>query len=176
MFSNPTHNIEYLNTQPGMTVLELGVGAGDYTLPLARRVGPTGSVYVADIQKDLLTRVRREAESYNLNNIYILWTDFDRISSLQELTDDSMDRIILANTLFQLEHPQRIFQEMFRVLKKDGLVVYIDWRDSFGGIGPQSQRVTHPDRIEDLAIKTGLLVHKRNIDVGPHHYGFVFTK
>ena len=38
MFSNPKHNIEQLNLDPGMTVADLGAGSGFYTLAAAEVV------------------------------------------------------------------------------------------------------------------------------------------
>jgi len=45
----------------GMTVFEPGPGMGFFTLELARRVGASGRVVVADIQPKMLDRLRRRA-------------------------------------------------------------------------------------------------------------------
>ena len=39
--------LEALQIQPGQTICDLGCGNGFYTLELARRVGPEGTVYAA---------------------------------------------------------------------------------------------------------------------------------
>ena len=41
MFSQPEKNIEQFAVDPGMKVVDLGSGAGFYTMSLARAVGKT---------------------------------------------------------------------------------------------------------------------------------------
>jgi ubiquinone/menaquinone biosynthesis C-methylase UbiE len=48
--------------QPGQTALDLGCGMGYFSIPLARLVGPEGSVICVDLQEQMLAGVRRRAE------------------------------------------------------------------------------------------------------------------
>ena len=176
MFSRPDHNIEYLDIHPGMSVLECGVGAGDYTLQIAARVGEQGTLYAVDVQKDLLARVHADAEKKHLTNIQTVWSDLDQKESLKAIEDASIDRIIIANVLFQLEHTQNIFKECVRVLKPGGVLMCIDWSESFGGIGPHSDAVVHADIAQTSAAQAGFQITKKVLDVGPHHYGFIAHK
>jgi SAM-dependent methyltransferase len=50
----------------GMTVLEPGPGMGFFTLPLARRVGPTGRVVAVDIQPKMIASLKRRVERAGL--------------------------------------------------------------------------------------------------------------
>ena len=176
MFSQPDHNIEFLDIQPGMSVLECGVGAGDYTLPLATRVGAMGNLYIADIQKNLLQRAKSEAEIKNHTHIHSLWTDFDMVDSLKKIPDGVIDRIMVASLLFQIEHPQRFLQECARIMKKGAILLCVDWSESFGHIGPHPEAIVHPDTAQQYATKAGLQIRTSAIDVGPHHYGYVAYK
>jgi ubiquinone/menaquinone biosynthesis C-methylase UbiE len=47
-------NVARLGVVSGMTVADFGAGIGDYALPLAERVAPTGKVYAIDIHDDAL--------------------------------------------------------------------------------------------------------------------------
>jgi ubiquinone/menaquinone biosynthesis C-methylase UbiE len=47
----------------GMTVLEPGPGMGFFTLELARLVGPEGRVIAVDVQPQMITGLRRRAET-----------------------------------------------------------------------------------------------------------------
>jgi SAM-dependent methyltransferase len=47
--------------QPGMTVLEPGCGMGFFTLPLARLVGPDGTVVCVDLQPQMIDGLKRRA-------------------------------------------------------------------------------------------------------------------
>jgi ubiquinone/menaquinone biosynthesis C-methylase UbiE len=52
--------------EPGMTVLDIGCGPGYFSLGMARLVGPHGRVIAADVQPDMLARVRAHAEKEGL--------------------------------------------------------------------------------------------------------------
>jgi cyclopropane fatty-acyl-phospholipid synthase-like methyltransferase len=41
-----------LELDPGLTVLDLGCGAGRYALPLAQRLGISGQVYAVDLWEE----------------------------------------------------------------------------------------------------------------------------
>ena len=45
----------------GMTVLEVGPGMGFFSLPIARRVGPTGKVICVELQEKMLEGLRQRA-------------------------------------------------------------------------------------------------------------------
>jgi ubiquinone/menaquinone biosynthesis C-methylase UbiE len=51
---------------PGMTVLEVGPGMGFFTLPLARMVGPEGTVVTVDVQEAMLRSLRKRGEAAGL--------------------------------------------------------------------------------------------------------------
>ena len=50
----------------GMTVLEPGPGMGFFTLPLARRVGPSGRVVAVDIQPKMIASLKRRLDRAGL--------------------------------------------------------------------------------------------------------------
>ena len=52
--------------EPGMTVLDIGCGPGYFSLSMARLVGPQGRVIAADLQPEMLARVRAHAEKDGL--------------------------------------------------------------------------------------------------------------
>lgn len=51
---------------PGNHCLDVGCGIGYFTIPLARLVGPTGSVTAVDLQREMLEGVRRRARAASL--------------------------------------------------------------------------------------------------------------
>ncbi|MDO8590405.1 MAG: methyltransferase domain-containing protein, partial [bacterium] len=68
MFSDPQKNIEQFGLQPGGLVADLGSGAGFYTIAAARAVGNSGRVYAIDILKDMLQKIKNEAQRSGIHN------------------------------------------------------------------------------------------------------------
>ncbi len=102
--------------KPGMTVLDLGSGAGfDAFLALAR-VGPTGRVIGVDMTDDMLTLARSNAAKRDVNNV-----EFRKgfIESLP-VESASVDYVI-SNCVINLSSDKpAVFREIARVLKPGG--------------------------------------------------------
>ncbi len=145
MFSQPEKNIEQFAVDPGMKVVDLGSGGGFYALALANAVGKTGKVFAVDIQQDLLLKIKNEAFKKGIENIEIIWGDIDEENSTR-LSDNSIDRVLIANTLFQTDDKEAVAKESYRILKPKCSVLVVDWSDSFGGLGPHTSRIVSPTR------------------------------
>jgi SAM-dependent methyltransferase len=57
---------------PGMIVGEAGAGDGYFTLPMARRVGPSGAVYANDISKRQLESLAASARRDGFANVHVV--------------------------------------------------------------------------------------------------------
>ena len=47
-----------MNLKPGMIVVEIGPGKGNYTKAVAERLSPDGKVYAIDIQESVIKRLK----------------------------------------------------------------------------------------------------------------------
>lgn len=173
-FSDPKKNIAQLSVEDGMRVADFGSGSGHYTVAAADAVGDTGRVYAIDIQQALLKKVKNLSTNEHKKNIEVIWGDLERVGG-SKLREESMDVVLIANTLFQVENKDAVIKEAYRVLKQKGRLLVIDWTDSFGGLGPQPAYVIHESDAR-LRIEKGGFVHDRSIDAGAHHYGLIFRK
>jgi 2-polyprenyl-3-methyl-5-hydroxy-6-metoxy-1,4-benzoquinol methylase len=61
--------ISHLSLRSEMKELDLVCGPGRLTIPVARQIGPAGTVIAFDIQPAMLERVRVKAEHKKLGNI-----------------------------------------------------------------------------------------------------------
>lgn len=68
-WQRPGEVVAALGLVEGDRVADLGAGAGYFTLPLARAVGPAGRVYAVDTDSDLHEVVRRRAARAGLGNV-----------------------------------------------------------------------------------------------------------
>lgn len=173
MFADPKKNIESFGLIPGMTILDVGAGSGAYTMLAAREVGGLGKVYAFDVQKDLLTRIKQNAQKEHLGNVEVIWGDIEKKGGTK-LRDSIVDGVIMSNVLFQIPHKETARDEIFRVLKPGGRIFLVDWTDSFGGLGPQAHDVITAAQAKQL-FATGFSVD-REFGAGAHHYGIIFKK
>jgi ubiquinone/menaquinone biosynthesis C-methylase UbiE len=172
MFSNPEQNIEKVHIDPGMKVADLGSGAGHYSIAAAKLVGPSGNVYAVDVQKELLEKLKMESLQEGIANIELIWADLDEPNGTK-LADNLVDRVIIANVMFQVEDKDVLLQEAKRILKPKGKILFIDWSDSFGGLGPQSSDIVRADVARTMFESEGFEFEK-DIEAGDHHYGLIF--
>jgi len=152
-------------------VADFGSGSGHYTLLLAEIVGNSGRVFAFDIQKELLSRIKKSAFELNFENVHCVWADLDEPNSTS-LKEDSLDRIFITNILFQVEDRKALIREAKRILKPGGKVLVVDWSESFAGLGPKEADVLKMKVAEQIFTEEGFSVEK-GIEAGEHHYGFV---
>lgn len=171
MFSTPSICLSQFNIEPGMRVADLGCGMGTYTFEISERVGATGKVFAIDVQKNIVDSLAVECKQRGLINTSVLWDDMDDANGIAMQTE-SMDRIVIANTLFQIEDIQKFASEVKRILKPNAMALIIDWSGSFGGIGPSPQHVISETRAKEIFEKVKLFTVK-DIKAGEHHYGFI---
>lgn len=175
-FSDPQTIVGQLDIIGGHHIADLGAGSGAYTLALAERFKNNNDtkVFAIDVQKDLLDRLESEAQNRGLTSVHGVWGNIEETKGTR-LRDASIDMVIVANTLFQVEHKQGIMQEVKRILKPEGQLVIIDWSESFGNIGPKADHIISESSAKSLCEEAGF-VFRKNIQVGDHHYGFVVSQ
>ena len=174
MFLEPEKNISQFHVDPGMKVADFGAGTGYYAFLMSSLVGPSGKIYAFDIQKDLLNKLKKDSLSKNLNNIEVVWSDLDEENGTT-LRDNYVDRVLITNTLFQVEKKDSVVLEAYRILKPKGKLLLIDWSDSYSGLGPKPGDVLKPDAARVICEHSGF-VFEKEIQAGDHHYGFIFKK
>lgn len=174
MFSDPQHNIEQLSLSDGAIVADLGAGSGFYTIEAAKAVAPTGKVYAVDVQKDLLERLKKDAQRQHITNIEILVGNIEKLGGTR-IRESSCSTVIVSNVLFMIEDKKNFFLEVKRILKPAGRLFLVDWSASFSQMGPHTDHVVYKDDAINMALAAGF-EFEREINAGMHHYGIIFRK
>ena len=175
MFSDPQKILDQFKLTTGRIVADLGSGAGFYAIIAAKMVGPLGRVYAVDVLKDMLQKIKNEAVRSKLFNVEALWGNVEKLGGTQ-LADASVDVALVCNSLFQIENKESFAIEVKRIVRSDGRLLVVDWKDSYGGIGPQPQNVVSSDAARALFEKTGFVFERTIGDAGAHHYGLIFRR
>ena len=108
--------------RPGMTVLDLGSGAGFDAFLAAERVGPTGRVLGVDMTEEMLALARKNAAARGASNVEF------RLGRLEALPveDGSVDLVISNCVINLVPDKAAVFAEVARVLKPEGTISVSD--------------------------------------------------
>jgi len=170
MFSDPIKNIKAFGFKEDHIVADLGAGTGHYSLVVAEFV-PKGKVYAVDIQKDYLTIIKNRAIDSRLHNVEIIWGNIEKKGGTK-IADGVVDAVIVSNVLFQVEDKEKFIEEIKRILKPKGRVLFIDWSGS--SILPITTVIPKNKALGLFEKKSFTL--EQNIDAGEHHYGMILRK
>jgi arsenite methyltransferase len=116
---NPT---ALASLKPGERVLDLGSGAGFDCFLAAKKVGDKGKVIGVDMTPEMLDKARKNAAKANYANVEF------RLGEIENLpvADNSVD-VIISNCVINLApNKNRVFEEAFRVLTRNGRLMVSD--------------------------------------------------
>jgi demethylmenaquinone methyltransferase/2-methoxy-6-polyprenyl-1,4-benzoquinol methylase len=114
--------IEQSGVRAGSRVLDVAGGTGDLSLALARRAGPTGQVWLTDINNSMLSvgRDRLLDQGYALP---VAQCDAERLPFPAQY----FDCVTVAFGLRNMTHKPAALAEMYRVLKPGGRLLVLEF-------------------------------------------------
>ena len=108
--------------KPGYSVLDIGSGAG-FDLYVAKRLaGESGRVCGIDITKEMVDRALENLNRSGMHNIEVIHVSAEEIP----YGDNTFDTVISNGVINLSPDKQKLFQEIFRVLKNGGRLQFAD--------------------------------------------------
>ncbi|HUO12503.1 MAG TPA: class I SAM-dependent methyltransferase [Caulobacteraceae bacterium] len=114
--------MEALGPVAGERIIDVGCGCGATTLELARRVGPGGEAFGADISAPMLAVARRRAEAAGLS-----WARFIQADA-QTQAFEPADGVFSRFGVMFFADPVAAFANLRRALKPGGRIAFVCWR------------------------------------------------
>ncbi len=159
----------------GYQVLEAGCGQyGHLVFPLAKLTGKSGQVFAVDIIKSHLEEIDRHQKIENLPQIKTIWTDIESWQR-NKLESNTLDAILLVNTLNQTKKRSNSLQELTRILKRGGKFLIVEWKEHDLLFGPKVEKRINREDLKNLANKIGLKLIEE-FEAGSMHYALIFKK
>lgn len=118
LIQKPQTIAKRMKLQPGMIIIEIGPGKGNYTKIIANEVLPDGKVYAIDIQESIIKRLKQRIEKENISNIIPMKNDAYHLPFAEE----SIDRIFAIACLPEIPNPVKVLKEFKRIIKNDGII------------------------------------------------------
>jgi ubiquinone/menaquinone biosynthesis C-methylase UbiE len=104
---------------PGMRVLDVGCGAGDVSLLVARIIGASGSVLGVDVDGASIEIAQRRAAAAKSTNIEFLTTDIGAV-----VLEADFDAVVGRLILMHLPDPPLVLRRVAHALRVGGLLAF----------------------------------------------------
>ena len=114
--------INYSEVRPGEVCVDLGSGRGSDVLRLAEDVGNEGFVYGIDISDGMIQKAKSTAVRLGVSNVDFIQSPLESI----KLGDSIADLVISNCTINHASDKQKVWDDVFRILKKGGRFVISD--------------------------------------------------
>ena len=107
---------QYAKIKKGDTVIDLGSGAGNDCFVARSEAGENGKIMGIDFTPAMIEKARINAENLGYNNVEFRLGDIDQMPVTSNIAD-----VIVSNCVLNLvPNKDRVFKEIFRVLKPGG--------------------------------------------------------
>ena len=114
--------INYLKIKEGQSLIDLGCGAGMDIFITKIKNPKVGTLYGLDRLDSMLDKAKRARDNKGFDNIEFIKGELINIP----LKNESVDRVI-SNCVINLEpDKQKVYDEIYRILKEDGMFVISD--------------------------------------------------
>ncbi|HQP67696.1 MAG TPA: bifunctional demethylmenaquinone methyltransferase/2-methoxy-6-polyprenyl-1,4-benzoquinol methylase UbiE, partial [Quisquiliibacterium sp.] len=123
--------IAQAGVRPGMKVLDVAGGTADLSRAFARQAGPTGEVWLTDINAAMLKVGRDRMIDHGLVSP-VAQCDAERLP----FRDGYFDRVTVAFGLRNMTHKDRALAEMARVLKPGGKLLVLEFSKVWKPVEP----------------------------------------
>jgi ubiquinone/menaquinone biosynthesis C-methylase UbiE len=144
-----------LNLKEGEVFLDMGCGAGDYTIQASKILGESGVVYALDVWEELISNLEDTANNNGLKNIKPIATD---ITDNLPIEDSSIDVCFISTVLHTMDIPKikdKFFNEIHRVLKPEGRLAIIECKKEKSDFGPPMNMRISSDEMETIVLPYG---------------------
>ena len=162
--------IKSMKIKPSDRIADIGAGSGYFSFRMSDLV-PRGKVFAVDISPKMLGIIRAKIKEQKVTNVFPIQSTITRTM----LEPSSIDKALIVDAYHEFSHPREMANSIFKSLKKDGLLILIEYRkeDKKVPIKPL-HKMTEKQAIEEIEV-VGFKWEK-TLSVLPQQHFMIFKK
>ena len=162
--------IKSMKIKPADRIADIGAGSGYFSFGMSDLV-PDGKVFAVDISPQMLGIIRAKIKEQKVTNVVPIQSTITRTM----LEPSSIDKALIVDAYHEFSHPREMANSIFKSLKKDGLLILIEYRkeDKKVPIKPL-HKMTEKQAIEEIEV-VGFKWEK-TLSVLPQQHFMIFKK
>jgi FkbM family methyltransferase len=162
--------IKSMQIKPADRIADIGAGSGYFSFRMSDLV-PDGKVFAVDISPQMLGIIRARIKEKKVTNVVPIQSTITRTM----LEPSSIDKALIVDAYHEFSHPREMANSIFKALKKDGLLILIEYRkeDKKVPIKPL-HKMTEKQAIKEIEVvgfKWG-----KTLSVLPQQHFMIFEK
>ena len=164
-WQDPDTIFSVIGLSAGMIFADIGCGEGYFALPAARRVGPGGKVFAADINADAVAALLEQAANEGHRNLSA------EVKAAEEalFCEGCADIVFFGIDLHDFADPGQVLRNAKKMLKPSGRLIDLDWKDEPMAFGPPRE-IRFPVHTAQAMIEAAGFRVLSVQDAGPYHY------
>ena len=111
--------LDAMTISEGDWVADVGSGDGDYTLPMAERVGPSGRVFAVDVDPDKLDDLNERLVDDGIEHVTSVYS----VETNPMLPTGTLDAVLVRNAYHHFSAHERMLRHIKAALKSGGRLV-----------------------------------------------------
>lgn len=124
IYKNRNEIAAILELEPGDDVGDIGAGTGFFSMMFAELVKPKGKVFAVDIAQNFIDHIEEVAKEKGIKNVEPTLCTPRSV----ELKENSIDAAFICDVYHHFEYPFDTLASIHKALRKDGLLVIVDFR------------------------------------------------
>lgn len=174
IWQHPDQVMDALGIADAAVVADVGAGAGWFTIRLARRVGPHGTVYAQDVQSEMLAAIQRRVNALGLTNVKTVLG----AGSNPQLPAGALDAALMVDAYHEIDEREArvsLLRNLANALRPSGRIGLIDFKLEGSGPGPEPDERVSPEAVIDEATAAGLVLSAHETFL-PYQYFLIFKR
>jgi len=162
-----------MGLRAGETVADIGAGTGIFSVPMARAVGASGTIYSVEVDAGFLPLIEAKAREGGVTNIRTVLGEFGD----PKLPVRDVDVAFFHDVLHHIEQRAAYIRALAAYMPAGSRIVVVDYDKSVPGVphSDQPAMLIGPDEVAGWMSAAGFDV-TREIEMFPDKFFVVYTK